>query len=235
MLNEYLQPACTQGTPDTRRRRSAQEFGEQQADGVQQTNAQKNKRQHDEQAVVILQHLVVLEPLVHSRKAVVPGSRKSPRLALLSPVGVKESLHPRSGLRVRQLDPHLYPRRLGPQQLLESIHLLELPVLGFPGGAQLQCLAPAPRNVRRLRFVEMTPREIIEARLRLPLFEHADDAKVLVVPADGAADAVHATEQPLVEIVTENDDRLRAGIRSGVPTTTVAERHLEHRKEIGAG
>ena len=73
----------------------------------------------------------------------------------------------------------------------------------------------------------------VEQRRRSPRLEHADDAYIGIAQAQGAAHAVGAAKQFLVEIRRDHRDLGAPGVVLCGPAVAELERHIEHRKEIG--
>ncbi len=78
-------------------------------------------------------------------------------------------------------------------------------------------------------------RQVVEVRHRAPFVEHADDAQGMAFDAQVAAGAVGAAEQLLVERLADHRHARAGVVLAGGPGAAVAQRHVEHREEVGGG
>ena len=92
MLEEHLPAARSERATDADDRRVVQELREQQAYGVEQADREECERETDEHTVVVLDDLVVDQPLIHFRQAVVERALETPGLFLSQGVVVDKRL-----------------------------------------------------------------------------------------------------------------------------------------------
>jgi len=181
---------------------------------------------------------MLVSPIAHVGQVIVERALEPARLVLRRPVGVHEGQHPVAARGRRQLDPHLDPYGFGGEVSGIGARHIRFPVRAVPGRQLLQGPRPVEGHVGIIRLGEGAFVEVVELRRGLPVLEDADDTELAAVPQDRLADAVPATEQPLVVLLTQHDHGLRALVRSRIPAAPVFEGHVEHREEVrrrGAG
>src|SRR4026209_2298403 len=225
-------PRAPRAPPHAGDRRVVQELREQQAHGVQQADCEESEGETDEHAVVVLDDLVVDQPLVHFRQAVVERALETPGLFLSRGVVVNKGLEALLRGRVRQLDPHLEPDGLGSEELLVSLNILRLPALRIAGAVELERDGPAERDVDVLRLLELAVVDIVEGWERQPVIEHTDDPELPIIPVNPAADAVLASEELVVHLLRQHEHWLRALVRGAGPAAAVLEGHGGNRGGI---
>src|SRR5688572_1881118 len=232
MLEEHLPAARAERATHAGDRRVVQELREQQAHGVQQADREESEGETDEHAVVVLDDLVVDQPLVHFRQAVVERALETPGLFLSRGVVVDKRLEALLRGRVRQLDPHLEPDGLGSEEFLVGLDVLRLPALRIAGAVELERDGPAEWDVDVLRLLERAVVDIVEGWERQPVIEHTDDPELPIIPANPAADAVLASEELVVHLLRQYEHWLRSLVPGVGPAAAVLEGHVEHHEEI---
>ena len=155
-------------------------------------------------------------------------------LLLIEHVGGQEVVVLRDRRLVGQLDPHLDPARLRLQEPVEAREAAgAAPAVGVAERAQLHRFQEVEGHVDLLGPLDGDLGQVVDLDARRPVPEHSDDAEVAVRDPHGLPDAVAPAEELVVHLVGEHDDRLRALVRLLVPARAVAERHVEHREEVG--
>ena len=226
----------TQGAPHADLRRAAQELRQQQSHGVEQADRQEAERQPYLQADVAGHRALLVQPLHDVVQVHVGRALETARCTLLVGIVLQVLLVGLDLLGRAQLDPVLQPRARRIRTLRALFFRTGVaPAVHVALGAHLQRARRPERHEQLLHLGEAVLGHVVELGSRPPLVQHADHAERRAGGLDFAPHAVGAAEQFLVQRLGDDGHaRARFVIRRR-PAVAVAERHVEHREEIGRG